>query len=62
MIAKKTQLVNDLTALVLRSHQDEQLVVLKVSSDLDVGSMLSSYSSAGSMLAIINGVAQLNRS
>ncbi len=58
VIAKKTQLVNDLTALVLRYHQDEQLVVLKVSSDLGVGSMLSSYNSAGSMLATINGVAQ----
>ena len=58
VIAKKTQLVNDLTALVLRYHQDEQLVVLKVSSDLGVDSMLSSYNSAGSMLATINGVAQ----
>lgn len=50
VISKKTQLVNDLTALVLRYHQDEQLVMLKVSSDQSVGSMSSSYSSAGAVL------------
>ena len=58
VIAKKTQLVNDLTALVLRYHQDEQLVVLKVSSDNSVGSMMTSYNSAGAVLSTIGGLAQ----
>lgn len=58
VISKKTQLVNDLTALVLRYHQDEQLVMLKVSSDQSVGSMSSSYSSAGAVLSTINSLAQ----
>ena len=58
VIAKKTQLVNDLTALVLRYHQDEQLVVLKVSSDNSIGSMTTSYNSAGAVLSTIGGLAQ----
>ncbi len=57
-VGRKTQLVNDLTALVLRYHQDEQLVMLKVSEDTTVASLQSMYQRAGTVLSTIHGMAQ----
>lgn len=57
-VGKKTQLVNDLTALVLRYHEDEQLVMLKVSEDLTVSSLETSYRQADTVLSTISGMAQ----
>lgn len=57
-MGKKTQLVNDLTALVLRYHEDERLTMLKVSEDLTVSAMQQSYQQTGAMLSAINGIAQ----
>jgi LemA protein len=57
-VGRKTQLVNDLTALVLRYHQDEQLVMLKVSEDTTVASLQSMYQQAGTVLSTIQGMAQ----
>jgi LemA protein len=57
-VGRKTQLVNDLTALVLRYHQDEQLVMLKVSEDTTVTSLQSMYRQADTMLSTIRGMAQ----
>jgi LemA protein len=57
-IGRKTQLVNDLTALVLRYHQDEQLVMLKVSEDTTVAALQSMYQQAGNVLSAIHGMSQ----
>lgn len=57
-VGRKTQLVNDLTALVLRYHQDEQLVMLKVSEDTTVASLQSAYRQADTVLSTIAGMAQ----
>lgn len=57
-MGKKTQLVNDLTALVLRYHEDEKLTMLKVSEDLTVAAMQQTYQQTGAMLSTINGIAQ----
>jgi LemA protein len=57
-MGKKTQLVNDLTALVLRYHEDEKLTMLRVSEDLTVSAMQQTYQQTGAMLSAINGIAQ----
>jgi hypothetical protein len=57
-MGKKTQVVNDLTALVLRYHEDEKLTMLKVSEDLTVSSLQQNYQQTGAMLSTINGLAQ----
>ncbi len=57
-VGRKTQVVNDLTALVLRYHEDEQLMMLKVSEDTTIASVQAAYRQADSVLSTINGMAQ----
>src|SRR5919197_923033 len=57
-IGKKAQLVNDLTAITLRYHEDEQLIMLKISEDATVASLPQMYQQTGAVLSTIHGVAQ----
>lgn len=57
-IGNKAQILNDLSSIVLRYHQDEQLMVLKISEDLAVSSLQSAYQQAGAVLSTIQGLAQ----
>ena len=57
-IGNKAQILNDLSSIVLRYHQDEQLMVLKISEDLAVSSLQSMYQQTGAVLSTIQGIAQ----
>src|SRR5262245_22884273 len=57
-IGNKAQILNDLSAVVLRYHQDEQLMMLKISDDAAVASLQSMYRQTGTVLSTIQGVAQ----
>ena len=57
-IGNQVKIVNDLTAMVLRYHEDEKLTMLKVSEDLAVASLQSAYQQANAVLSTIQGVVQ----